>query len=145
MSLGTIYRLYNTDNLDCYVGSTRGTIKKRLYRHRSDNNKGFLRYGDIFKTDNYKIEVLENQLSLNTLLKRERYWMDLYKSCGSCNCVNKNGVCIAPEEKVIRRRLALKKYKKTEKGKETKKWQNYRYWMKKRLLTELHNKVPVMN
>jgi len=143
--MGTIYRMYNTDNLDCYVGSTRGTIKKRLCRHRGDYKKGFLRYGDIFITDNYKIEELEQNIPLNILLKRERYWMDFFKSCNGVNCINKNGVCIAPEEKPIRRRMALRKYKKTEKGKETKKWQNYRYFMKKKLLTELHNKVPVMN
>ena len=142
--MGTIYRMYNTDNLDCYVGSTRGKIQKRLYRHRSDYKKGFLRYGDIFLTENYKIEELETNIALPTLLQRERYWMDFYKSCNGCNCINKNGVCIAPEEKVIRRRLALQKYKKTDKGKETKKWQNYRYWMKKKLLTELHNRVAVI-
>lgn len=143
--MGTIYRIHNTDNFHCYVGSTRGAIKRRLNRHKIDYKNGFLRYGDIFLTDNYKIEALEENIPLNILLKRERYWMDLFKSHSGCNCINKNGVCIAPEERHIRHKLALKKYKKTKKGIETKRWQNYRYYMKKKLLLELHNKVPVMN
>lgn len=81
-----IYKMFNSVNNKCYVGSTRKTIKLRLQSHlrmlKLYNKIGekWLTAYDIINEDpeNLKIELLEEFDFTNNKerFKRERYWIE---------------------------------------------------------------------
>ena len=118
--LGKIYRLYNDDCNDTYIGSSAQiNINRRFHRHREfarDKELSKRRYGKIFDTPNYHFEVIEEYPcnSRKELFERERYWT---KVLDGCNIVNKNiPICYNDEERVKRMREQQKKYFQTPKG-----------------------------
>jgi hypothetical protein len=125
-----IYKISNADCPDVYIGST---IQKnplnRYYRHIGYGRKGKGHYGDIFKTDNTKFEIIDtcNFTSRRDLLMRERQWIDL-----TPNTTNLLKPCYMSEEE--RRKCGYArtlKYYRTDRGKVKKKLQNQRYQKKK--------------
>ena len=139
------YKISNKDCDDIYVGSTAEKYyKKRLWRHRNDAPHFPHRYGKLFLTENYSLSILEEcdlEHQCKERWEKERYWQDIFRATGCL--INKNRCGLRECEKKTCIQLAQKKYKKTERGREIKKWQNYRYWMKKRLLAELKSKLPL--
>jgi hypothetical protein len=134
-SQGQIYKLYNEDCNDVYIGSTTRSLCLRKKAHIDHNTVGRKSYGDIFSTDNYKIEKMEDfpcESSVQ-LRKREREILELTKSMGY-NVCNQHAPWRDPDEAKRLHKQAIKNYYKSDRGKEKKKGQNQRYQAKIKLL-----------
>ncbi len=78
-----IYRITNTHNDKCYIGSSKN-IKFRMYdQHRRELRKNAHKNGHLQGAWNkygeslFKFEVLE-YCEVDSLIKREQYWIDQY-------------------------------------------------------------------
>ena len=86
-SLARVYKLYNPNLSDCYVGSTTRPLNRRYNEHKScikNKNEKSCFLEDI---SNLKIELLEELEFTNKvdLLYRERYWFEkLRPSLNKC-------------------------------------------------------------
>lgn len=84
-----VYKLYNPDCKDIYIGSTNYPyLSMRYWRHKRDGEgegTAASRFGDIFKTPNSKVELIENFPCRNKeeLRSRERYWIECTEN--TCN------------------------------------------------------------
>ena len=117
-----IYKIVDNTNGNIYVGSTTEKyLSKRLQRHLSNykywikNNKIYYSSFEIFKNNNYYIELIENVNcnDIYELRNRERYYIE------NCECVNINVPNRTTEE-----------YVKTEKYKQKKSFRDKRYRVK---------------
>ena len=125
-----IYKLYNTDTDDVYIGSTNYKhLSKRYWRHRRDGTDPRYnhRYGKIFDTDNHKIECVEQFPCRNKeeLRSRERYWIE-----HTPHTINSIMPIIDDMTRIENNRLRQKKWYATEKGKDLKKKSNDRFRLK---------------
>lgn len=79
-----IYKIKNDINGKCYIGSS-VDIKKRFYQHISALKKGKHFNGILQKSwdknggDSFSFEIIE-LCEREQLLRREKYWLDRYKS-----------------------------------------------------------------
>ena len=132
-SNGKIYKLYNPDCNDVYIVSTTRSLCLREKAHIDHNTCGRKSYGDIFSTDSYRTEKVEDFPceSSEQLRKREREILELTKSMGF-NVCNQQSPWRDPEEKKRLHKKLIKDYYKSERGKLKKKGQNQRYYLRKR-------------
>ncbi len=122
-----IYKITNSDTDDCYIGSTNYKhLSKRYWRHRRDgyNPTYAHRYGDLFKTDNHKIECLEKFPCANkeALRVRERFWIDQHP-----HAINKMRPILTQEEKLKNNRAGQARWYATDRGKMKKAISNKRF------------------
>ena len=77
-NLGKIYKLYNENLPDLYIGSTSRKLKLRLNEHKSCIKTRNVKSCFLEDLENLKIELLEeiNYTDLKDLLYRERYWFE---------------------------------------------------------------------
>jgi hypothetical protein len=87
---GKIYRLVNSVDSEEYVGSTCGTLVKRLYRHKTKskelpNNRFYNHCGKV-GWDKVQIVLVEEYACLNRveLEQRERYWIEELRPTLNC-------------------------------------------------------------
>ncbi len=110
---GKIYKLTSQNTDMIYIGSTVQILRKRYIKHKNyiKNNINNLSSANMFIWDDCEIELIENYPcnSKNELLKREQYYIDLYKDY----CININNA-------VCNRKLSFLKYYQSPKYKETK-------------------------
>lgn len=82
-----IYKIFDKDTNECYIGSTIQTLEQRLYYHEHGykNNRSYVSSFEILKNNNYNIEPIEEVKCENNeeLRIREQYHIDLN------DCVNK--------------------------------------------------------
>ena len=95
---GKIYKIINSVNDKCYVGSTTYTLNTRLIQHKSYSKISQITTSSILINEdpyNVSIQLIEDYpcLTKNELLLRERYWLE------NMECVNKKRPIITPEEK----------------------------------------------
>lgn len=127
--LGYVYTI-TANNLIIYVGSTKN-YKKRCYEHKRNaktiNND---LYNDM-NTNIYSFKVIEEYVydTKTDLFKREQHFIDLLKPI-----YNKKKAYQTEKEQLINRNRINKIYFKTEKGKETRKPINRKYYLKNKLL-----------
>jgi len=124
---GTIYGIFNDTKKLCYVGSTRQPYpKKRFYRHRQDGD--LERYGELF-CDECRFEELHNGEYEQTyqLRANENTFIQLWQGQQGWNCINKNLAYCPPELRQTCARNAQRKWNATDRGKDMRKWQNYRH------------------
>tara|TARA_R110002074_G_scaffold362599_1_gene535710 strand:+ start:2334 stop:2816 length:483 start_codon:yes stop_codon:yes gene_type:complete len=78
LNLGRIYKLYNPNLTDCYVGSTRRMLNKRLNEHKSSIRTKNEKECFLEDIGNLKIELIEEFEFTNKedLLYRERFWFE---------------------------------------------------------------------
>jgi group I intron endonuclease len=80
-----IYKITNMINKKVYIGQTTTSIENRWKHHLKDckrekNNK-FYNAIKKYGSENFKIEVIENEIEEQRLLnERERYWIGFYDS-----------------------------------------------------------------
>jgi hypothetical protein len=136
-TFGKIYRLYNNNTTDTYIGSTaQKNVRKRFSRHKEEalTKNRMERYGEIWKgPESPRIEVIEEYPcdTRRELLLRERYWIEVLKGC---NILNKNlPICYDDVERKKRIREQQKKYFQTEKGKKMKRKANERASIRRKL------------
>lgn len=83
-----IYKLVCDTTNKQYIGSTIQTLPQRLSAHKYNYKNNLEKYSstEIFKNNNYRIELLENYYcnTKEELLKRERYYIE------NNDCINKN-------------------------------------------------------
>jgi hypothetical protein len=125
-----VYKLFNPDCKDVYIGSTNYPyLSMRYWRHKRDSPLGETssRFGDIFKTPNSIIELIEDYPCMNKeeLRKRERYWIDATE-----NTVNTRMPSVTQEERRSRARIEQKKWY-WEKGGRQKRLKDYKKVEKK--------------
>lgn len=79
-----IYKITNTINGKCYIGkSTEDYFETRIYRHEKETSKYSTHFGRAIQKygwDNFKVEVIERNISEKDIDKREIYWIDFYNS-----------------------------------------------------------------
>lgn len=88
----SVYKIYNADK--CYIGSTEQKIEKRLNFHRNKKNNTCTSKLIVCEPD-WDWVVLENNIPLDQLVFRERYWYDITE-----NKVNKMRPVISREERL---------------------------------------------
>jgi len=93
---GKIYKIINSVNDKCYVGSTICALDKRLSGHKNSILKATSKILINEDPDNVSIKLIEEYpcLTKNELLLRERYWTD------ELECVNKFRPIRTREEKL---------------------------------------------
>tara|TARA_R110000824_G_scaffold157869_3_gene331403 strand:+ start:3251 stop:3715 length:465 start_codon:yes stop_codon:yes gene_type:complete len=144
-SKGQIYKLTNPDCTDIYIGSSVRRLSRRLWAHRDHATLGRKSYGNIFETDNYTIEKIEDFPceSSEQLRKREREILELTKSmCPHHTICNQHSPWRNEEERKRLHKEAITRYYKTERGKEKKKYQNKRYYQKRKSIKD-KNKISI--
>lgn len=91
--MALIYKITNLINQKMYIGKTSISIQKRFKEHIFDSKKekeksrplyrAFNKYG----IDNFKIEIIENNLSDEEECLRERFWITYFQTyIGFDNC-----------------------------------------------------------
>tara|TARA_R110000824_G_scaffold27348_1_gene92978 strand:- start:745 stop:1203 length:459 start_codon:yes stop_codon:yes gene_type:complete len=120
-----IYKCFNSDTDDVYIGSTIQNPKLRYTRHIFNAAHGIGNYGKIFETPNHTYEIIDN-CNFNCrrdLLLRERHWIDI-----TPNAVNKmRPAFLNDEERKANHYANVLRYYRSDKGKVNKKNQNARY------------------
>jgi hypothetical protein len=139
---GTIYGIFNEENNTCYIGSTiQKYPKRRYYRHKKDQ---FAYHYELFncidQSPKFKILKSGEYLSRSNLLKDEDVFIDCYKRHPSLTCCNKNHSFIPEDQKRLRATIRNRTYNKTLKGKEMRKWQNYRRKCRKKINVAIINR-----
>jgi predicted GIY-YIG superfamily endonuclease len=92
----TFYKISDLETNYCYIGST-NNIKLRFNKHKSDYNK-YLKNNllpvcksvEIFKNNNYKLEILEVIKYNNFDELKNRYEKEKEYLAKEPNCINKN-------------------------------------------------------
>ena len=118
MIYGKIYQIVADHTTDTYIGcSGQKYISQRMACHRQNAKTNIGNYGDLFSDINNnppRIEILEECEfeNFDMLRKREREIME-----NTENTVNLKCAYLSPEEKEINRKLIVKKYQNSEKGK----------------------------
>lgn len=141
---GYIYEIYNPE-LNCYyIGSTRQQIpKKRLYRHRQDCRLGIERYNELFNCKDMEPQFkVIDECDYNgpyELREKENYYLNYYRQNGK-TLTNKNMAYVPEHMKATALKNAKMKYAKSKKGKEMRKWQNYRHIQRKKIKSALEHK-----
>ena len=113
----SIYKITHPDYNDCYIGSTKSKLNKRLSSHKTHSlypDKYKSKLYDIMRETNktlFKIELLEN-CELSIKREREQYYIDKY--CPKWNTIKS---FITEEqkkeyEKLRQQQEKLKNYKK---------------------------------
>jgi hypothetical protein len=125
-----IYKIYNLDCNDVYVGSTNYKhLSKRYWRHRRDgkDERYKHRYGKIFDTDNHRIEQVEAFPCRNKeeLRHRERYWIEQ-----TPHTINSTMPIVSKESTMEKNRVRQRAWYATPEGKALKKISNDRFKLK---------------
>jgi len=68
-----IYKLYN--DIDCYIGSTKHSLHKRLYQHKSPHNRCCSKI--VIEQGNYKIEKVAEVNAEERFQKEQQYINEL--------------------------------------------------------------------
>jgi hypothetical protein len=105
MHPGKIYKIVSESTGKIYVGSTKYTLQERLLRHvngyrlwvYNDFKRNYCTSFEILKYGNYKIELVEDNISDVDLKKREGY----YQSIDFYVCVNTYIECGRPRHTKI--------------------------------------------
>ena len=79
--MGIIYALSCRDTFEFYIGSTIGSLEKRIRKHECKTNT--CRSKQIIERGNYEFKILEENdiTDQNELVKSEQLWMDEYPDC----------------------------------------------------------------
>jgi hypothetical protein len=137
---GTIYQLTNIKSNCYYIGSSQAPYK-RYYEHCTNPQTKNI-HPDLFEGGVPSFKVLhqgEYETKQDLRIDEQKYIKN-----SSFILVNHLRAYCSPEELREQQKKAKNKYNKTWKGKESKKWTNYRGRMRKKLLTELNQKVPLV-
>ena len=76
MSVVIIYKLYNEN--DCYIGSTKHSLHKRLSQHKSPHNRCCSKF--IIESGNYKIEKID-EVDADERFKKEQQFINELSTC----------------------------------------------------------------
>tara|TARA_R100000654_G_scaffold30071_1_gene54662 strand:- start:1764 stop:2246 length:483 start_codon:yes stop_codon:yes gene_type:complete len=81
VTLAKVYKLYNPNLTEFYIGSTKRTLDRRLGEHKSCIRNKKQKPCFLEDIDNLKIELIEEfEFTTNEdLLYRERYWFEKLK------------------------------------------------------------------
>lgn len=81
---GRIYIIKNKSNDKVYIGQTTMSIEDRFKQHlnhsKSKNHYELYQAMDVIGKENFYIESLEENISINKLDDREQYWIETYNS-----------------------------------------------------------------
>jgi predicted GIY-YIG superfamily endonuclease len=88
-----VYRISGLDNIVKYVGITKYSLTKRLYRHVYDSKNGITKNIHKIKWFNknmncINIELIEEVNNISDAFEREKYWISFYRNNG-INLINK--------------------------------------------------------
>ena len=134
---GQIYKIYNATNKNIYIGSTtQKYAKQRLYRHQVVN-KECCRYGCLFDNDiKFEVLVKVDVNKVSELRELEQVFINIAEASSDI-CVNNNMSYVPQHLKRARAYECSQKYNHTEKGRESRKWQNFRYNNRKKINQEI--------
>ena len=145
--LGYIYSLNNNTTNTCYIGSTTYKNPNSRYSHHISQRWSCTRknYPELFENGNPTFTILHkgDYMDRKDLREKENDYIKTYNP--KLTIVNKYNAYSSPETLKEQKKRAKKKYEQTWKGKQGKIWGQYRTRMRKKLLLELHNKVPLVH
>ena len=76
-----IYKLYNAN--DCYIGSTKHSLHKRLSQHKSPHNRCCSKF--IFESGNYKIEKID-EVDADERFQKEQQFINELSTLNQHTC-----------------------------------------------------------
>lgn len=78
MLVFSVYKITNIKTGKIYIGSTQMALKKRLLGHATNKRGAPNLYSDIiaYGVDNFSIELIEECVNRENMLKRENYWIN---------------------------------------------------------------------
>jgi hypothetical protein len=114
---GKIYIIRSSSSDRVYVGSTRGSLERRIAMHKAyykawkNGGSGFYSVFSLFGANDYAIEELECLGDINgrALRRRERFYLDRFREVA----VNRRNPYRFPREWKAQKKRAIKKYRKT--------------------------------
>ena len=82
MNNGKIYKYTNLINKKVYIGQTKTTLENRHKKHLSQlsDNTYFHRALKKYGENNFKLELIEDNIPLSQLDNREKYWISYFDS-----------------------------------------------------------------
>tara|TARA_R110002012_G_scaffold313288_1_gene524774 strand:- start:1481 stop:1960 length:480 start_codon:yes stop_codon:yes gene_type:complete len=145
---GQIYKIHNPVNKNTYIGSTtQKYAKQRLYRHQKVN-KECCRYGCLFDNPiNFEVLVKVDVNKVSELRELEQVFINIAENSEDI-CVNNNMSYVPDHLKKDRAYKQRMKYNHTEKGRDRRKWQNFRHTRRKLInqeILEYFSKSPVQS
>ena len=84
-----IYKLYNEN--DCYIGSTKHSLHKRLSQHKSPHNRCCSKF--IIDSGNYKIEKLD-EVDADERFKKEQQFINELSTLNNIHVIVSLGMII---------------------------------------------------
>ena len=81
MSVVIIYKLYNEK--DCYIGSTKHSLHKRLSQHKSPHNRCCSKI--VIESGNYQIEKID-EVDSNERFQKEQQYINEFSTLNQHTC-----------------------------------------------------------
>ena len=81
--MGLIYKITNCINEKSYIGKTTITLEHRLKKHKESaltKDTKFYRAVRKYGWENFRIEVLQDNIPDSKINERERYWISYYNT-----------------------------------------------------------------
>lgn len=114
----SIYQIINLVNQKKYIGKTAHSIERRFQEHVRDSVKESEQHRPLYKAfnkygiNNFKIELLEDNLTDEEACKREQFWIANYQTyIGFDNCKGYNATLGGDSKKRYNYKEIAEKYK----------------------------------
>lgn len=76
----SVYKITNLINNKTYIGITKRNPKIRFNEHFSNKNELLYKAKEKYGKNNFTLEIIESNISEDMIDKKERYYIQLYKS-----------------------------------------------------------------
>ena len=115
--MALIYKITNLINNKLYIGKTSVSIKKRFKEHIIDSKKKEEQNRPLYKAfnkygiENFKIEIIEDNLTDSEACNREQFWIANYQTyIGFDNCNGYNATLGGDSKHTYNYEIIAKKY-----------------------------------
>ena len=98
--MGIIYKITCNETGECYIGSTKRTMKQRMKDHRKDHSCSSRK---IMDRGNYKYDIIE-EVDIDILREREQYYIE------TTDCINVLNAVYTDENKKISQKNRTETY-----------------------------------
>ena len=104
--MGLIYKIQHKENKKIYIGQTSVSLKYRLQKHREAAKTGTSHFYKAIRKygwEAFEIQIVEDNISLELINEREKYWIAYYDSYknGYNSTIGGEGARLTTDEEII--------------------------------------------